>query len=150
MVHISKKSKTCQIDWWRVAGGVYALVASTNLLFVLSILADPLKRAAVLFTLANASNMLVSLVGILLPLVELSVVILIPYLFFKRSEWAIKLTFIVYIFEGVLKVILGLKTGSIVHIVGGSFFAFISSFFIYMIKHHKQPHTTPTTKHKKS
>ena len=103
-----------------------------------------------MLALATASNMFVYAVAFIMPAIELIVITLIPYLFFKHSEWAIKLTFVIYILEGVLKILFGLKTGNIVHIIGGGFFTFISSFFIYMIKHHKPARSsTPTTRHKK-
>ena len=150
MNHIAKPARSWHIDWWRVSGGVYAVIAATNLIFAISMMAIPEKRAAVMLALATASNMFVYAVAFIMPAIELIVITLIPYLFFKHSEWAIKLTFVIYILEGVLKILFGLKTGNVVHIIGGVFFTFISSFFIYMIKHHKPARSsTPTTRHKK-
>jgi hypothetical protein len=145
--HIRKQQR---IDWWRVSGGVYTVVAVTNLVFAISMLTIPEKRVALTLALATASNMFFYAAAFVMPAIELIVITLIPYLFFKHSEWAIKLTFVIYILEGVLKILLGLKTGNVVHIIGGGFFAFISSFFIFMIKHHKPARSsTPTTRHKK-
>lgn len=150
--YMSHKTVQKHIDWWHVSGGVYTVVAATNLIFALSLLAIPEKRAAVTLALATTSNMLIYIAALTIPVIELCIITLIPYLFFKHSEWAMKLTFVIYILEGVFKVLLGFKTGNIVHIIGGSFFAFMSSFFIYMIKYHnKQARSSaPPTKHKKS
>ena len=147
MKHIARRQS---IDWWRVSGGVYTIVAATNLIFAISMFAIPERKAAVQLALATASNAFVYIAAFVMPAIELILITLIPYLFFKRSEWAIRLTFVIYILEGVFKVFLGLKTGNIVHIIGGSFFTFISSFFIYMIKHHKSTRSfAPSKRHKK-
>lgn len=150
MNHIVKPARSWHIDWWRVSGGVYAVIAATNLVFAISMMAIPEKRAAVMLALASASNILIYVIALVMPIVELAVFALISFLFLKHNELAVKLSFIVCIFQGILKVVFGLKTGSVVHIIGGSFFAFISSFFIYMIKHHQSAHTSaPTIRHKK-